>query len=134
MLLLLLLILSIMAVWVALTYMHENFLSTDYEIVRLKNKLLPVFPELNDVKLMKGQSSYTINKYKIYICLRDKNTRIIYDDNMLVYVILHELAHTKCPEIGHTEMFKKIFFDFLERAENYGLYDPSLPRHANYCK
>lgn len=105
----------------------------DSEILRLGKMLQPVFPELNDIKLMKGSSSYTINKYKIYICLRDRKTNVIYTDNMLVYVILHELAHTLCDEIGHTKKFIYIFKNLLHRAIRYNLYDPDIPTVKNYC-
>lgn len=127
-------ILIIIGLWVLKVHIQEKKLSEDYEIVRLKNKLIPFFPELGNVKLMKGESSYTINKYRVFICLRDKQTNILYDDNMLTYVILHELAHSICNEIGHTEKFKAIFFNLLYRAEAYGLYNPNLPRPSNYCK
>lgn len=134
MILLIVLVVCVLGIWVVFTSLHEKKLSEDYDIVRLKTKLLPVFPELSRVKMMKGKASYTINKYRVFICLRDKKTDTMYDDNMLVYVILHELAHTLCKEIGHTDLFKSIFFDLLNRAELNGLYDPSLPRPDDYCK
>ena len=124
----------IIVLWASYMYFHEKALMEDYEIIRLRTKLLPSFPELAKVKLMKGSSSYTINKYKVFICLRDKKTNSMYDDNMLIYVILHELAHTLCNEIGHTEKFKEIFFSLLQRAENHGLYQPDLPRPLDYCQ
>lgn len=127
-------ILLVIGLLVVFTHLHEKSLAEDVDISRLREKLVPVFPELNKVKMMRGNSSYTINKYRVFICLRDKKTNVIYDDNMLVYVILHELAHAECPEIGHTELFKKIFFNLLDRAEAHGLYDPSLPRPNDYCK
>lgn len=127
-------ILIVISLLVLFTYLHEKSLTEDDDISRLRDMLIPVFPELNKVKLMKGNSSYTINKYRVFICLRDKKTKTIYDDNMLVYVILHELAHVECPEIGHTELFKQIFFSLLDRAEAHDLYDPSLPKPKNYCK
>ena len=42
------------------------------------------------------------------MCLKDKNGKY-YDDNMLNYVALHELAHVLCDEIGHTDKFYAIF-------------------------
>jgi predicted metal-dependent hydrolase len=111
---------------------YETYLENDGEIIRLKNKLVSVFPELKNVKLMKGDSSYTINKKKIYLCTEHNGDK--YDDNMLTYVILHELAHTLCPEIGHNEKFQKIFQILLNRAERHRLFNPHLPRVENYCK
>jgi Zn-dependent peptidase ImmA (M78 family) len=134
MLLFVALIIIIILVWLIIRQIHENFLSQDDTIIRLKAKLLPIFPELLSTKLMRGTSSYTINKHKIFICLKDKQTKQIYDDNMLVYVILHELAHVMCDEIGHTEKFQKIFNNLLLRAVRNGLWDPTIPRIENYCK
>jgi len=110
---------------------QESCLENDYTIKRLKNKLIPIFPELRYVKLMRGTTSYTINKSKIYICIESKG--VLYDDNMLIYVILHELAHVLCLEIGHSAQFQIIFKSLLLRAEFYGLYDPTKPRPTDYC-
>lgn len=121
-----------MLMWYFLKTNYENYLENEPTVVRLKNRLIPFFPELNYVKLMKGGSSYTINKQKIYLCTESKGE--IYDDNMLVYVILHELAHTLCPEIGHGLKFQIIFKSLLDRAERHYLFDHSKPRPENYCK
>lgn len=118
--------------WYMFKTTQESYLSNDDTVIRLKNKLMPVFPELGNVKLLKSDASYTINKEKIYLCTESDGE--IYDDNMLTYVILHELAHTLCPEIGHGSRFQKIFSSLLSRAQNHRLYDPSLPRVENYCK
>jgi len=119
-------------IWTQHEIQHETYLENDEEVVRLKNILLPVFPELGNVKLMKGNSSYTINKKKIYLCTEHNGDK--YDDNMLTYVILHELAHTLCPEIGHDKKFQKIFQILLDRAERHSLFNSNLPRVENYCK
>jgi predicted metal-dependent hydrolase len=111
---------------------YENYLENEDTIVRLKALLVPVFPELLHVKLMKSDASYTINKQKIYLCTESDGE--VYDDNMLTYVILHELAHTLCPEIGHGKQFQKIFASLLARAVNHNLFDPNIPRAENYCK
>ncbi len=81
---------------------------------------------------MKGNASFTINKHKIYICTESNGE--IYDDNMLTYVILHELAHTICVQIGHGKQFQKIFQSLLDRAERHYLFDPYKKRIENYCK
>ena len=111
---------------------YEHFLENDMTITKLKVKLYPAFPELKRVKIMKGTSSYTIDKQKIYLCTESDGT--VYEDNMLIYVLLHELGHTLCPEIGHGEKFQQIFRDLLNRAEKYNLWDPNKPAVKNYCK
>ena len=129
---LLLLFIIVMVLWYLIKTNHESFLENEPTVVRLRNKLLPVFPELGVVKLMKGDASYTINKQKIFLCTESEGTT--YDDNMLTYVILHELAHTMCPEIGHGDQFQKIFQSLLSRGERHRLFDPRKPRVENYCK
>jgi predicted metal-dependent hydrolase len=111
---------------------HEAFMEADPTVIRLRNKLGRFFPELTRLKIMKADSSYTINKHKIYICTEYNGER--YDDNMLTYVILHELAHVKTPEIGHGEKFMRTFQRLLKIAEINGLWDPNKPRVENYCK
>lgn len=87
---------------------------------------------LNKISLHKGEKSYTINKEKVYLCLRDEKNEY-YNRNMLIYVLLHELAHVICDEIGHTEKFHDIFQNLLLRAINEGVYNPSIPVIQNYC-
>jgi hypothetical protein len=85
------------------------------------------------IKIYRGDKSYTINKQKIYLCLKDENGNY-YDKNMLMYVLLHELSHCVCDEIGHTEKFEDIFTKILYNATKCGIYDPSKPIIQNYCK
>ena len=62
-------------------------------------------------------TSYTVNKGdEIALCLRSKKTKELHDLNIIMYVTLHELSHVACPEIDHTELFKKIFIFFLNTA------------------
>jgi hypothetical protein len=39
-----------------------------------------------------------------------------------MYVAVHELAHTACPETGHTPLFNKIFKFLLEIAIDTKVY------------
>lgn len=132
-LVLIILFIVFMIVWYLIRSNYELYLENEPTIVRLRNKLIPVFPELKFVKMMKGDASYTINKQKIYLCTEATNGKI-YDDNMLTYVTLHELAHTLCPDIGHGKQFQDIFQTLLGRAERHKLFDPRKPRVENYCK
>ena len=68
-------------------------------------------------------TSYTVNKGdKITLCLRSKKTEKLHDINLIMYVVLHELAHVACPEINHTKLFKKIFIFFLKIASKLKIY------------
>jgi len=115
--------------------------SSNPVIESLKMGLEQVCPEIRGMKIVEGDSSYTINKKKIYLCLKDKKNGNLYDKNMLTYVLLHEMAHvlnTGNPDpeqdIGHTDAFHRVFDKLLNRAEMLGLYDPSLPLVKDYCK
>jgi Ca2+/Na+ antiporter len=82
-------------------------------------------------------TSYSINKgEQIIFCLRSRQDNITFHEiNLLMYVVLHEMAHVGCTEYGHTNMFKKIFAFFAERAVELGLYTKipfnSVP--VEYC-
>jgi predicted metal-dependent hydrolase len=40
-----------------------------------------------------------------------------------MYVVIHEMAHFACPEIGHGELFKKIFKHLIEVAIKLNIYE-----------
>lgn len=68
-------------------------------------------------------TSYTVNKgEEIALCLRSKKNKKLHDLNLIMYVVLHELAHVACPEIDHTDLFKKIFIFFLKKATEINIY------------
>lgn len=122
----------IMSLYIAIR-IKERYEEDDPMLKELKNILQPVFPDLDTVILLKGKKSYTINKKRIHLCLTDENGSY-YHKNMLIYVLLHELAHVRCDEIGHTEKFHRIFADLLKTAETHGLYDPRIPTIRDYCE
>lgn len=123
---------GLFAIWYVMKCRYENYLESDPIVVHLKTKLIPVFPQFKSVKVLKGTSSYTIDKSKIYLCTEHNGTT--YDENLLTYVLLHELAHTINEQVGHGIEFQSIFGRLLIVAERNGLYDPSKPRIENYCK
>jgi predicted metal-dependent hydrolase len=68
-------------------------------------------------------TSYSVNKgEELAFCLRSKKTGNFHDINLLMYVAIHEMAHMACPEIGHGDLFKKIFRFLILEAINFGLY------------
>jgi predicted metal-dependent hydrolase len=81
-------------------------------------------------------TSYSINKgEELSFCLKSKKTGKLHDINLLMYVAIHEMAHIACPEIGHGNLFKKIFRFFCEEAINIGLYrkDNYDTNPVEYC-
>lgn len=112
---------------------NENYERVmDEKVDHIKSNLIEHFPELSRVNVFSGNRSFTIDKKEIFLCLRDENGNY-YDDNMLTYVLLHELSHVICDEIGHTDKFYKIFDKVLEYAAAQGVWDPNQPIVQNYC-
>lgn len=111
----------------------EKFEEDNPMLVKLKNILIKHFPDMTNVILLRGNKSYTINKKRIHLCLTDENGKY-YEENMLIYVLLHELAHVRCPEIGHTDKFHDIFRDLLDIAVKNNIYNPDIPIVKNYCE
>lgn len=95
---------------------------------------------LNDTRILKNlvmvedNESYTINKKTIHLCTQDPYNGEYYDKNTLMYVVLHELAHVLCSDIGHTDTFVTINSALLKHAVRHGFYDPSKPFVKNYCR
>jgi len=68
-------------------------------------------------------TSFSVNKgEEMGFCLKSKKNGSLHEINLLVYVAIHELAHTACPEIGHGELFKKIFKFLTLKAMEMKLY------------
>ena len=67
-------------------------------------------------------TSYTIDKRDLSMCLRDKQTNRLYEDNLITYVFLHELSHIMSPTVGHDETFIKCFRIMLNMAVYSRLY------------
>jgi hypothetical protein len=81
-------------------------------------------------------TSYSLNKgEQIVLCLRQADTGQFVDQNTLIFVTIHELAHLATDEQGHTEKFKENFILLLNEAMNLGLYNYT-PYHKvpeKYC-
>lgn len=87
---------------------------------------------MKEITLFRGKTSYTINKEKVYICLKDPKGEY-YNNNMLVYVVAHELSHVICNSVGHTEEFQTIFEALLQELIAVGIFDPKAPIDESYC-
>jgi len=128
---------------------REHHLQDDPVLLELKETLRPFFKSdrywseplqklnniedfMEEIKLFRGNKSYTINKEKVFICLKDPDQKY-YNKNMLMFVLLHELAHVLCDEIGHTDKFHEIFDALILEASKDGIYNPSIPIIDDYC-
>lgn len=122
------------------------------KIIKLINHLTQKYPDNIDIKRLKNNynvdnisegtettnyTSYSINKgEQIVFCLRNRDgSDSFVDENVLMYVTIHELGHLMTKEIGHTETFWNNFKFLLEEAIKINIYtkvnysqDP-----VNYC-
>lgn len=83
-------------------------------------------------------TAYSENKgQKIAFCLNKKkndNNNLI-DENTLMFVALHEMAHVASKSIGHNTEFWDNFAFLIEEAESFKLYTPVdySKKNAEYC-
>ena len=79
-----------------------------------------------------NSTSYSENKgQKIVICLRDKTTPPfpLIDLNIIMFVLIHEMAHLMTSSIGHTPEFWTNFRKLLHESIQIGIY-----KQENYAK
>ena len=110
----------------------ENMKQNDPVLKELVEMIQPLHPIVKDIEFYEDNRSYTINKEKVYMCLKDKEGNY-YHKNALLMVLIHEISHVLCPEIGHTDLFNDIFQDLLAKATELGIYNPSIPMIQDYC-
>jgi hypothetical protein len=115
---------------------YENQPEDPY-ILSLVDEIRKVDPRVDSVvdelRFFEGRKSYTINKTYVHICKKDKYGKL-YEKNQLVLVLLHEIAHALCDEVGHTKKFSNILDDLLEKAEKIGVYNSNIPHVPDYCE
>ncbi len=70
-------------------------------------------------------TSYSVNKgEKVHLCLRQRQggDESLVNENVMVFVALHEMAHMITDEIGHPPEFWNNFGWLLKEAEKIGAY------------
>ncbi len=113
-------------------YMNDD--SKNYFIAKLKDNYMPYI--ISEAAVDPRYTTYTIDKKNMHICLRTRDSEEqIYDMNILMYVVLHELSHL-CnyskdgdPILGHGKEFKNIFRFLVEEAIKIDIY-----HHTNYSQ
>ncbi len=81
-------------------------------------------------------TSYSVNKgEELSFCLKSKKDGNVHELNLMMYVAIHEMAHIACPEIGHGDLFKKIFKKLIEEAIIIGIYNKTnfSENPVEYC-
>lgn len=69
-------------------------------------------------------TSYSVNKgEKVYMCLRQRNDKEeLVQENVILFVALHEMSHVGTVSIGHTPEFWNNFAWLLKEAEHTKVY------------
>ena len=69
--------------------------------------------------------AYSVNKgEELSICIREIDTEVFIDNNIIIFVAIHELAHIMTSETGHTKLFWDNMKYLLEQASSLGIYQP----------
>jgi hypothetical protein len=143
-----LLVCAFLIAWYSSRCIIEGFAKKEPKLQELKKKIAPIFEGdqrfegvldqlnyrniLSEIEFYGSNKSYTLNKTKVHICMKDSDGEY-YPDSTLIYVILHEVAHCINPTIGHDESFQMTFNELLKIAERKGIYDPNVSIVQNYC-
>ncbi len=91
-------------------------------VSKLKSRYNP--NTLSETGIGAKYTSYSVNKgEKISICVRQIDDSFI-DDNTIMFVVIHELAHVMSESIGHTKEFWDNMKYLLEEGEKIGIYRP----------
>ena len=80
--------------------------------------------------------AYSVNKgEELSLCIREKDTEKFMDDNIILFVAIHELSHIMTPENGHTPLFWDNMKYLLEQGSSMGIYKPvDYGKHPEmYC-
>ena len=110
-------------------YCKDPSLKLDEPYQLLVSRFNPDVLEENDITA--DSTSYSENKgEKIVICLRDKAPpHPFVDENTVMFVLIHELAHLMTLSVGHTPEFWTNMRKFLQECIQLGVY-----RSVNYSK
>jgi hypothetical protein len=129
--------LVLLVLLIAIIYMHRTPgpCKIDPVLEKLRRDLIKVDPRLSRLQYFPGDESYTEDKEKIFLCMKDENGKT-YPYNTLFGVALHEAAHalTNVVDKEHvTPEFNNMHEHLRQKATKLGLLDPTKPVPAGYC-
>lgn len=108
--------------------------NNEYEAMakRLAKRYNP--SSISEGRIDKRYTSYTVNKgEEISLCMRTRDSKdSIYEDNIIFYVTLHELAHISSVTENHNDEFHRNFRYLLQKAAEYNMFQKRIEKF-NYC-
>jgi hypothetical protein len=102
-------------------------------IDRLEKRYNP--DKLSETGIGAKYKSYSVNKgEEIALCVRNNDNTMV-DDNTIMFVMIHELAHVITISVGHTNEFWDNMKYLLEEGKKCGIYQPVdySKTPAQYC-
>ena len=106
-----------------------DFLIASYptkpQVQRLKTNFKPDPNRIFESTPGGEHTSYSVNKGEsVYFCLRQRENDTLVNENIMMFVALHEMSHMITQDIGHTPEFWNNFGWLLKEAESQKLYVP----------
>ena len=101
---------------------HMNTEYKDHPFVKRINSNINL-DNINESVPDSEYTSYSFNKgEKIVFCIRNKKTHEFIDDNTVMFVAIHELAHVGTKSIGHTKEFWENMSILLCESKKIGIH------------
>jgi len=95
------------------------------QVKQLLNNFVPDPSRFEESTPAAEHTSYSVNKgEKVHLCLRQReggNENLV-QENVMVFVSLHEMSHIVTPTLGHGPDFWNNFAWILKQAEEIGIY------------
>jgi hypothetical protein len=107
-------------------YLHlETSFPDKPQVQRLVQNFKPDPERLLESTPDQEHTSFSVNKgQKVHLCLRQRagGNETLVDENVMIFVALHEMAHMITQSIGHEPEFWNNFGWLLREAERIGVY------------
>ncbi len=95
------------------------------QVKQLLNNFVPDPSRFEESTPAAEHTSYSVNKgEKVHLCLRQREggNEALVQENVMVFVSLHEMAHIITPTLGHGPDFWNNFAWILKQAEEIKIY------------
>tara|TARA_Y100000389_G_C17352728_1_gene459344 strand:- start:407 stop:988 length:582 start_codon:yes stop_codon:yes gene_type:complete len=115
-------------------YIYDNKLKPIPLCTKLKQRWKKI--KLRETGKYDDSAAYTVNKSdELRICLRNNKTNQFENENTMMFVALHELAHIMSDSYGHNKEFMDNFKFLLHIAVKLKIYEPEnfSKKPTNYC-
>ncbi len=116
-------------------YRYPGPCHIDTTLEKLRSDIIKVEPRAANLQFYPSNESYTEDKQKVFICMKDLEGNY-YPYNMLMAVVLHEIAHafSNVIDTEHTtDEFNDLHQEYIKKATLMGLYNPKEPLVSGYC-